>query len=232
MENIIDYGKWDCPKGWSELTLKQFQEIERYYSDKDKEFDTRDVLSILCGKSVDEVNSLPYEFTEKIVNQLSWLADTPKYDEPTNKLIIDGITYQANTQEKLKTGEYCAFDTLVKQDKHNYAAMLAILCRKEGEQYDSKFENEILPSRIKMFENLPMMEAMRVVAFFFELWAKSNQLTHLYMAVQEALDLTQSRIETSRKNGDLSALSTILLKRKLKKLRKSMQAISTTSYNS
>ena len=42
-ENVIDFGKWTTPKSWDELTLKQFQEIEKYYSDKDKKFDVREV---------------------------------------------------------------------------------------------------------------------------------------------------------------------------------------------
>ena len=145
MENTIDLGKWSVPTSWDELDLKMFQEIERYYSDKDKEFDVREVLHIFTEHTTDDINSLPYEFVEKIMEKLSWLGEEPKFGEPTNKIIIDGITYQVNVQEKLRTGEFIAVDTILKNDKFNYAAILAILCRKEGEVYDSKFENEIIP---------------------------------------------------------------------------------------
>lgn len=34
--NKIDYGSWTVPTDWSQISLKQFQDIERYYDDKDK----------------------------------------------------------------------------------------------------------------------------------------------------------------------------------------------------
>ena len=37
-ENVIDLGVWNVPTSWDEVTLKQYQEIERYYEDKDKDF--------------------------------------------------------------------------------------------------------------------------------------------------------------------------------------------------
>lgn len=224
-EIIKDFGEWNVPKSWDELDLKTFQEIEEYYSDKDKEFDIRDVLHIMCKKSNDEINELPMEFTESILKQLSWLGVEPEYDKPTNKVEIDGELYKVNVQEKLKTGEFVAVDTILKHDKHNYAAILAILCRKDNEQYDSKFENEVMQSRIEMWERQPVMKTMPIVTFFLTLWLASSQLTQLYSMVEEALNLSAKSIEISRKNGDLSVLSTLLLKRKLKKLRKSIPHI-------
>ncbi len=226
-ENIIDYGEWTVPSSWNDVTLKMFSELERYYSEQveEKQFDAREVLHILCNKSIDEVNALPMEFTERILEKLDWLQKAPEYGEPTNKMKINGETYIANTQEKLKTGEYVSLDTIMKQDKHNYAAMLAIMCRKEGEAYDSHFENEVLGDRIKLFERIPMMDAMRVVFFFINLYITSQIPIQLSSKVEEALNLVAKNIETSRKNGDLSVWSSLLLKRKLKKLRKSIKAI-------
>lgn len=225
----IDYGTWTVPSDWSQITLKQFSELERYYADKDKQFDAREVLHVLCNKTIDEVNALPMEFTERIMEKLDWLQKAPEYGEPTNKMTINGEVYIANTQERLKTGEYVSLDTIMKQDKHNYAAMLAVMCRKEGEAYDSHFENEVLPSRIELFEKIPMMDAMRIVFFFTNLYMTSVIPTKLCLEAEDALDLVARNIETSRKNGRLSVLSSLLLKRKLKKLRKSIRAISTTS---
>ena len=224
-DNIIDLGKWNCPRSWKELDLKTFQEIERYYSDKDKKFDIRDVLHILYNRSVDEVNLLPMDICERLIEQLSWLSDSPEYDKPRSWIEIDGIRYQVNIMEKLKTGEFIAVDTAIKGDKHNYAAILAILCRKQGEIYDSKFENEVLPSRIEMFENQSMMDVMPIVSFFLALWVTSSHHIQLSSQVRGVLDLTAKHLETLRKSGDLSLFSTILLRRKLRKLEKSINSI-------
>lgn len=224
-ENIIDLGQWNTPKGWNELTLKQFQSIEEYYADKDKEFDVRDVLELFTDHSREEIDQLPIEFVERLLEQLEWIKEAPSWGEPSNKVEIDGVEYKVNIQDKLKTGEYIALDTVLKGDKHNYAAMLAVMCRKDGELYDSKFENEILGDRIKMWEKVPVVKVMPIVAFFLSLWVVLQKNTQLSSMVEEAINLTAKNIETSRKNGDLSMLSTKLLMRKLKKLRKSIKCI-------
>lgn len=224
-ENIIDYGEWNLPSGWNELTLKQFQDIQRYYGDKEKNFDARDVLEVFTAHSKDEIDQLPIEFVERLLGALKWLSEPPKYGEPTSSLVIDGVRYTVNVQEKLKTGEYIAVDTLMKDDKYNYAALLAILCRKEGEIYDSKYENEVLPSRISFWEKQPMLECMRIASFFLNLWLVSEQRTQLSSQVMEALNLEREHILSLRKSGALSILSTKCAMRKLRKLEKSIKSI-------
>ena len=220
--NIIDYGKWDFPSSWDELSLKMFQEIEEYYSDKDRDFNIVDVLHILTAHPIDEINALPMEFSEKIIEGLSWLKEEPKYDAPRSYIMIDGVKYEVNVREKLKTGEYVAVSTAMKSDSHNYAAILAILCRKEGEVYDTRFENEILPSRIELFEKQPMMQVMPLVFFFINLWLTLGMTTQLSSKVEQAISLTQQHIEISHKNGEISKHCMKSLVKKLRKLRESI----------
>ena len=224
-ENVIDYGSWTVPTDWSQLSLKMFQEIEEYYSDKDKNFDIRDVLSVLTAHSKNEVDQLPIDFLETLLEALKWIYKTPEWGEPSNKVEISGETYYVNIQNKLKTGEYIAVDTILKSDRHNYAAIMAILCRKDGEIYDSKYENEVLEERIKMWEQQPVLNVMKVISFFLQCYMILEMPTLLSMEVEEAINLTAQSIENSRKNGDLSTLSTKLLKRKLRKLQKSIKSI-------
>lgn len=224
-ENVIDLGKWTTPKSWDELTLKQFQAIEEYYSDKDKKFDVREVLELFTDHSKEEISQLPIDFVDKLLNELTWLHESPKWGEPTNKIELDGEKYQVNVQEKLKTGEYIAVDTVLKSDKHNYAAIMAILCRKEGELFDSKFENEVLGDRIELWEKVPVTKVMPIISFFFELWLVSQKNTQLYSMVEEAINLTRQDIENSHKDGALSKRSMKSAMKKLKKLEKSIKSI-------
>lgn len=156
----IDLGQWTTPKSWNEVTLKQLQDIEA-----NEERDIRTIISVLTNHSIDEVNELPLAFLEDITNEMGFIFEEPKYGEATNKITINGEEYIINTQNELKTGEYIAVDTVLKDDKRNYAAILAILCRKKNEPYDSKFENEILEDRIAMFENESIMKVFRLCFF-------------------------------------------------------------------
>ena len=224
-KDIIDLGEWITPQSWENIPLKMYQEIERYYADKENDFNAAEVLHILCDKSIDEVNQLPIQFTEKILESMSFLFTQPDVSKPSNKIEINKEIYQVNTFETLRTGEYVAADLSIKNDKHDYASLLAILCRKEGEKYDSEFEATKFQERKAMFEKQPVTKILPLVAFFLQLWTISEIPSRLCSEVSEKLDIIQKDIEDGRKNGELSALSTALLKRKLKKLKKSISHI-------
>lgn len=224
-ENIIDLGSWKTPVSWSDVTLKQYQEISKYYSDKDKDFDVRDVIHILCNKTVDEVNMLPMEFTERIMEKLLFLQEKPQIGDSTVDITVDGVKYHINIMEHLKTGEYLASDQILHSDPFNFAAILAILCRKDGEIYDSKFEAEVFPKRLEMFENIPMIDGMRVINFFIQRYITLRTPSLLSSHLMEAINLTRKDIENSVKNGEHTRLWQKLQMIKLKKLEKSIKSI-------
>ena len=222
---IIDFGKIIIPSSWDEITLKQWQEINKYYKEKESSVDIREILHILTNKTIDEINELPMEFLETILDKLSFLHEEPKQKEPTNKIIIDGEIYQVNIQNKLKTGEYVAADTIIKQDPDNLAAILAIICRKEDEKYDSKFENEVLPERVKMFEEESVTEILPIISFFLQCYMLSNLPSQLFSKVEEVLNLTQQSIDSSQKIG---VFKRCYLNWQMKKLKKSIKSIKNT----
>lgn len=213
--NNIDLGSWTCPVRWSDITLKQFQDIQRYYADKEKKVDVRDIVHILCNKTRDEVNLLPTEFLEKILENLSFLSEEPVHQEPQSSIVIKGEKYVINIMEKLKAGEYIDTDTLIKQDKYNYAALFAILCRKEGEIYNDDFIANTLDDRIKMFEEQPVTNIFPLVSFFMNCFLTLRRPFLLYSAVEEAINLTQKNIENSVNDGDISKFHMIWLKIRL-----------------
>lgn len=224
-DNIIDYGSVTVPASWSDVTLGKFQKIEKYYEDKDRIFNVMDVLDIMIDKDRDYIMRLPNEFLDIILEKLMFLQTPPEETKPDNKVEINGETYRIHFENQLKVGEYVAADSILKQDSHNYAAFLAILCRKDDEIYDSKFENEILEDRIKFWESQPVTKIFPLISFFLLLYGNLTMITQLSSQAQENINHIASCIQTSRKNGELSILSTLLLKRKLRKLKKSIKNI-------
>lgn len=220
MDNI-DYGSWTIPSSWDEITLKQFQDIERYYADKDKKFDAREVLHIFTNKTVDEINALPLELTEILMNKLLFLQEKPKEQEPSNKIKIDGEEYIINVMEKLKTGEYVTVDTILKNDKFDYSSIFAVLCRKNGEVYDSKFEAELFEKRKEMFEKQPITKILPIIGFFLNLYVMLKIPSQLYSEVEAELNRIQKHIETSEKIGVFRKHYLKWRMRKLQKLLKS-----------
>lgn len=223
-----DFGEWKVPSSWDDLTLGKFQELERLYDTEDgneRKFDVRDVLDLMTDRTKDDINELPIEFTDMLLRKMYWLHEQPQFGKPSNKVTIDGVQYTVHNENEMKFGEYVALDTALKGDKHNYAAMLAILCRKEGEIFDAKFENEVLPSRIEFWKNVSVMKVMPIVSFFLELSSMSLQVSQLSSEIQEGINHILKHIETSKRNGVFSALYTKWQVRKLKKLQKSIKNI-------
>ena len=215
------------PQSWDELTLGKFQELERFYDgdENERKFDVRDVLDLMTDRTKDEINELPIEFTDSLLRKMYWLHEQPQFGKPSNKITVDGVQYTVHNENEMKFGEYVALDTALKGDKHNYAAMLAILCRKDGEIFDSKFENEILPSRIEFWKNVSVMKVMPIVSFFLQLSSMSLQVSQLSLEIQEGINHIVKHIETSKRNGVFSALFTKWQTRKLRKLQKSIKNI-------
>ena len=223
-----DFGEWKVPQSWDAPTLRKFHELARLYDgedDKERKFDVRDVLDLMTDRTKDEINELPIEFTDMLLRKMYWLHEQPDFGKPSNKITVDGIQYTVHNENEMKFGEYVALDTAMKGDKHNYAAMLAILCRKDGEIFDAKFENEILPSRIEFWKNVSVMKVMPIVSFFLELSSMSLQVSQLSLEIQEGINHILKHIETSKRNGVFSALYTKWQVRKLKKLQKSIKNI-------
>lgn len=222
-EDIIkDFGKWYVPSQWSDITLQMYQEIEKYYADKDKKFDVRDVLTILTNHTQDEINMLPAEFLEPILEHLIFITTTPDVGEPTNKIIIDGEEYKVNIMEKLKLGEYVAVDSAFKNDKSDYASILAILCRKDGEIYDSNFEADVFEKRREMFLKQPITNILPIINFFLYCYITSKIPSQLYTQVEKGINHIQKSIETSQKIG---ASKKLYLNWRMKKLKKSLKSI-------
>lgn len=224
-ENVIDLGKWTVPTKWEDVTLEMFQKIEKYYSDKDKDFDVREVLDIFTDHTRDEIDQLPINFTDKLLNELSFLKEQPKYGDASPKIEIDGEEYCINVMEKLKTGEYVAIDTILKSDPHDYISILAVLCRKNGEIYDSKFEAEVFEERQKLFAKQPVLKIMPLVSFFLSLYIVRMTHSQLYSEVEEGLNLIQQNIDNSENLGVFKRRSLNSQMKKLRKLLKSNKSI-------
>lgn len=222
----IDLGKWSLPTRWDEVTLGQFAELEKLYKgEASKGVDAVDLISIMSGRTKDEVMELPVDFMETMAIHLVFLETQPEIEKPLNSIEIDGETYIINVKEKLKFGEYVDFDQLVKSDPCDYPSMLAILCRKEGEAYDSDFIANEFQKRVDMFAKQPITKILPLIAFFLELSTTYMGLSSNYSMTKEALNQEVQNLENSAKLMGGKGLRMYLLMKKFKKLKKLINRI-------
>lgn len=220
-----NYGEIKVPTSWDEVTLSQFQKINEYYQDKEKTFNVVDVIDIFIDKDKDYIMSLPAEFLEIILDKLKFLSTEIETKEPTNKIEIDGETYQINFMEKLKAGEYIAVEMATKDNNFNYASVLAILCRKENEIFDSTFENEVLPNRVALFEKQPITKIIPLISFFMNCYILSVLPSQLSIQLKEGINQERKNIESLYESGQVSRRSMKSAMKTLKKLEKIINGI-------
>lgn len=201
---IKDFGSVTIPEKWEEVTLLQFIKLMQLEGE-DGQKDVRDVIAVLSGKDREWVNMLPTPFVERLIMKLAFLNKAPD-KEPKNELVVNGEKYFINYMDDLTFGEYTDINTIVQQDATNYAAILAILCRRDNEEYNDQFTAHI-DERVKFWESLPITEAIPLVAFFLARCSLSETCSQAYMteAVEAAGQLVQAT-EHLLKSGECRKL--------------------------
>lgn len=195
---MTSYIDLTMPTEWSDITLGQFQELERL---EDKE-DIISVLGILTEKTRDEIMGYPSEILDRLMQCLDFMQEAPVYTV-TNEIEIDGETYSINTKEKLKVGEYLNADAALKNDPTDYASLLAIVCRKDDEVYDTDFEANKFNDRREMYLKAPITKVLPLTAFFLQRLELLGMTTAAYSMVEEYINSTVELIESSQRDGRL-----------------------------
>lgn len=235
-ERIVakDFGSITVPTSWDEVKLKDFITLMKLQEEENKEdVSLIDIMAVLTGTDKKYIYSLPSDFANTIMAHLLFL-NKPLKEEPKAEVIIDGNLYKINYMEKLKFGEYTDANTVMANDKFDYASLLAILCRREGEIYDDDYIAEHLDERIEMWNNQPITKVYPLVCFFLLLSTISGKhLQHFMTEGEQAIDQSLTHIEDSLRSGAHKKFSLNYVKArwKLRKLRKCMSQLSSTTYH-
>ena len=233
-ERIVakDFGNITVPTSWDEVKLKDFITLMKLQEEENKEdVSLIDIMAVLTGTDKKYIYSLPSDFANTIMAHLLFL-NKPLKEEPKAEVIIDGNLYKINYMEKLKFGEYTDANTVMANDKFDYASLLAILCRREGEIYDDDYIAEHLDERTEMWNNQPITKVYPLVCFFLLLSTISGKHLERYMTEgEQAIDQSLTHIEDSLKSGAVKkfSLSYVKARWKLRKLRKCMSQLSSTT---
>lgn len=229
---VKDYGNITVPTSWEDVKLKDFVALMKLQEAEGKdELSVVDIMAVLTGTDKKYIYSLPSDFANTIMAHLLFLNE-PLKEEPKAEVEINGDVYKINYMEKLKFGEYTDANTIMANDKFDYGSLLAILCRKEGEKYDDDFIADHIEKRTEMWNNQPITKVYPLVCFFLTLSALSGQhLQHYMTDAEQAINQSLTHIEDSLKDGAVKkfSLSYVKARWKLKKLRKCMSQLSSTT---
>lgn len=190
----------NMPLSWEEITLETFQEISKLY-DNEKKPTIIDILSILTNIKKEELEQYPVEVLNTIIQQAQYIQSTPT-NEVKNEIIIDGEKYFINYENELRFKEFVDSQTLLEGNNRDYASLLGILCRKQGELYTDEYIAKEFDKRVEMFNKQPITNILPVVNFFLNYWVvlektSKESLTTIKEAASKYLD----NIESSLRSG-------------------------------
>lgn len=215
------------PISWEQITLRDYQKLQEYYHtlENNDDIDLIMVLSILTNTDADDIRLMPNDVIQPMLNDLSFL-NTPPPNEPRGNIEYNNEVYYIKQMEDLTFGEWTDANQALKNDKNDYASVLAVLCRKQDEEYNQEYINHKYNDRRNMFlDNIPFTEIYGLIFFLIASLSKSAVLFQHYMTLKEELNQYVKNIESSVRNGAVKKPFTFLQMRKLQKLKKSLSKI-------
>ena len=224
----INLGQYHVAESWEDVKLLQWQNYVRNASSKeDNSVDIISTLETFSDIPRSVINQMPTDLFESVIERLKWITEQPD-QTPSQSVEISGETYTINVMEKLKVKEYLDLNTVIENDKFNYSMIFAILCRKQGEEYDEEFIADKLPERLEMFEQMNCVDGMKLIAFFLTCWVELETRSRNSLVVQaikeDAQKLVKS-IRSSLKPMDYITPSRVRQILTLRKLEKSIKNI-------
>lgn len=224
----INLGQYHVAKSWDDVTLLQWQNYVRNASNKeDNSVDIISTLETFSDIPRSVINQMPTDLFESVIGRLKWITEQPD-QTPSQSVEISCETYSINVMEKLKVKEYLDLSTVIENDKFNYSMIFAILCRKQGEEYDEEFIADKLPDRLEMFEQMNCVDGMKLIAFFLTCWVELETRSRnslVVKAIKEDAQKLVKSIRTSLKPGIFTTLLHLRQILTLRRLEKSLEKI-------
>lgn len=228
-KSIIDLGKINLPSSWNEVTLGIAVAYSKAASEDISDYEKLvKAAAAFSQKDEDFIKNLPLPILEKILEKLKFILSTKKEEnvEPTNSIKIDGETYSINFANQLRVGEFVALETAMKQSPNSYLPQaLAILCRRDGELYDSRFENEILPNRIEFWKQQKFVDVKPLIDFFLNKYEIFKKTLVISSTIKQLKSHIVEDLENLLNDGEALEQCTVWQKMRLKKLLKSTKQI-------
>jgi hypothetical protein len=180
------------PKSWNQVTLSQLYELDllRQRTDLDAEEQMNQVLSVLSGTSIEDIESIPHNERIAIYSRMDWLGQYPNKKPKNRRFKIGGKTYRiVSNPANISAGEYATLQVIASDGnfiKHINQILACLMVEQKRDwfgwkdvRYDKSRSSEEFhrKSRIIMQE-LSVGQAYPYALFF------SNLLPELLQASQ------------------------------------------------
>lgn len=169
---------------YNELSIGKYVEILSLMDQNTAEEDTTiAVLSLLSGKSEEEILAMPLSAYASLASEMQFLAQMPKPAPVAKEYNLGDFTLELHTDAKrLIVSQYVDYQELSKEPRKYYVEMLSCLLIPKGKKYNQGYDLAKVQKAIR--EELPVTSVMAIVDFFAEAWRPYMVASRLYSAMK------------------------------------------------
>lgn len=203
--------KIEIPTSWDGVSIskwKKLMELGKGAENMRSEEFNIEVLSIMTGMSVEEIENLPLVTVQSLLSSISFINQPPTPDKSRIKrsYTINGKKYVVfKNLKEITTAQYIDFQSYSKDMDKNISEILAIFLIPEGHKYNEGYDIDETINDIEDNDTLGIGAVLGLMSFFGKLFLRSiqNSLAYSKKAVKkmtQTTTLTKTEMEELDKN--------------------------------
>lgn len=153
---------------WDDITWKEYEQIEQILNtDIPSDYKAVHLVSVLTGKSVEELELLPISQFQKFLPALEFLQTEPETHTHQFEYTINGREYDFKGKiDELTTAQYIDYRAYMNEEDKDVIKLMSVFLIPKGHDYNDGYDMEQVMSDIGDMCWLDV----RAAAFFFRAW--------------------------------------------------------------
>lgn len=189
------------PEGWHEVTLSQFQELQKL--DREDEMYDINLVSILCNKDMDEVSNYNVHTFTNILTNLSWIGKLPENYKPI--IEHEGEQYGLAKMSSFTNGQWISLETWLENPIQNYHKILSLIYRplvtalNDDYRIVEDYDTNTSGLRADKFKELKVSDCYGALLFFSIIEKESSQTIKEYLEIMLVTEMMNRKRQIRRK---------------------------------
>lgn len=184
---------------WEDLTFNEVFQIQQIISaDINETYRASNIIAILSGESVDDIESLPIHKFVQLVPMIEFLKEPPKKIPHKDSYIINGRNYElrANVTD-ISTAQYVDYQAYMKDENPDLCKITSVFLVPEGHKYNDGYNIE------EVWSDVGEMNYVDVdaIAFFLR-----KQFALYTLSLADSLEKKMKKQKVKKKDRDLIVL--------------------------
>lgn len=172
---------------WDDITWKEYEQIEQILNtDIPSDYKAVHLISVLTGKSVEELEVLPISQFQKFLPALEFLQTEPETHTHQFEYTVNGREYDFRGKiEEITTAQYIDYRAYMSEEDKDVIKLMSVFLIPKGHDYNDGYDMEQVKSDIGDMCWLDV----RAASFFFRIWLSCYTLI-LKSSLQKTLKKT------------------------------------------